>query len=347
MRMRKKKSKYCFKVKILSLLMVLLMHVCCFYCYGAAGKTEESFCPADEVNSAEVFAVSEEIRYTSPVYTNGEIAKEPPDILEQAGKWYRLISKKLKSAEKEGILTYVSTRIPYELEGNTEPPSSAIVTLNSPENGSNYERELNRLEVEEKTEEWVDDFFFQITVEQYDADTFFLDDVEIPKDADFLEYQEAFLDHLGLPQDCYRISRVEWDGETYEKDGIVYRDAVAYGDKKIRHVEVLYGGQIRTPNVPGKQYEAVYREIVLEMETKPADMVEETTEAKKQEAILYESETEPIVLQEKAKSPGERLMQWVKEHVTVTMISGTFILGLIGWIGLLLSKKERDRKAGD
>lgn len=336
--MTKRNLNHILKRKLWKWLFCLYLYVCVssFCCYA---------------DNRERFDL-EEFLYTSPVYSNGELAIEPPAVLEQGGKRYRLVSQKLETVESEGVLTYVSTSIAYELEGNQEPPQSAIATLIDPMTGQEYEREIFLLEINEKKEEWKNDFEFSIKVNQYDADVFFLGDMEISAEDELLDYREQFLHYLGLSQDSYQIDRVEWDGEPYENDGVIYRNATAYGYKKIRFVDAVYGGQIRTPNVPGKQYEAVYEEIQLELETSKATenkLVKEETGH--EETVISESEAteENSDVSEGRNNIGDDLLRWFQEHIWITMFGGGFLVCLAGWILLfrLAGKEKMEEKAGD
>lgn len=129
------------------------------------------------------------------------------------------------------------------------PRKPARVTLTDEQTGQEYEREIPKLETEETSAQWTGGFQFLITVSGYDADVFQLGNAEIPKDAELSSYGTEFLEYLGLPEECYRVENVEWSGETYEKEGILCRDARATGEKLVRNVEVRYGGQVKTPEV--------------------------------------------------------------------------------------------------
>lgn len=71
---------------------------------------------------------------------------------------------------------------------------------------------------------------------------------------------------------------MEWSGETYEKEGILCRDARATGEKLVRNVEVRYGGQVKTPEVKGKQYIGLYQEIRREPESSQKEEESQGTE---------------------------------------------------------------------
>ncbi|MFR5733960.1 MAG: hypothetical protein ACLUD2_20690 [Clostridium sp.] len=206
---------------------------------------------------------AETLTLEGPVFTDAGQAPELEEILEQDGKQYRLVSGRIRQASQGGTMTYASVTVPYVLEGRQEPPETAWVTLTDEQTGQEYEREIPRLEMEETSAQWTGGFQFLVTVSGYDADVFQLGNMEIPKDAELFSYGTEFLEYLGLPEECYRVENVEWSGETYEKEGILCRDARATGEKLVRNVEVRYGGQVKTPEVKGKQYIGLYEEIRL------------------------------------------------------------------------------------
>ena len=47
---------------------------------------------------------------------------------------------------------------------------------------------------------------------------------------------------------------------------VMFRNATAGGSKLIRNVKAKYGGQIRTPDLKGKQYIGIYEEVLPETE---------------------------------------------------------------------------------
>ena len=271
----------------------------------------------------------EQMIYEGPVFSlNAEV--EPPErILEKDGKQYRLISSEIVEATKPGILTYVSASIPYELEGMQKVPETALITIEDEDTGDCFEREVPWRETTEIEMTWRDNFSFPLTVHNYGADVFYLGDHEIPAYAELSGYGELLLEYLALAPEYYRIETVEWIGDPYEQDNMVCRDAMAYGEKLVRYVDVIYGGQIQTPDFPGQRYVALYEEMIPEIEsfTEP-------------ESEIQEANTEERF--------SERITRWIREHITVVAFSSVFLLALCGW-GLLLflsSEKKKKEKPG-
>ena len=299
-----------------------------------------------ETSGREILLIEEDGRfvYEGPIVLEDEEVEEPPECFEQNGKQYQRLSLGLKQTTIPGTLTYTSSTRSYELEGWQEAPETIILILQDDATGISFEREITRKGVVEQGLRWDENFSFPVTVYGYGADRFYLGETEIPAGADLTGYGDLLLEYLGLSEDCYQVDRVEWIGEPYEQEGSLCRDAMAYGEKLIRLVDVVYGGQIRTPDLPAKQYLAVYAEIPVETET--IEKIEAFTETEPTIGIRQEN---PILQQEvQQKSFFEPLKQLIREHTTVVAFSMLFLLAVAGWILLLyLSSKKQKEKAGD
>ena len=274
--------------------------------------------------------------YEGPIVLSSEEMEEPPEYLEQYGKQYQRVSMELKETYLPGTLTYENALQSYELEGWQEAPETIQITLQDDATGQSFVREIPRKDIIERELRWDGDFSFPVTVYGYDADVFYLGDHEIPAGDDLTMYGDLLLEYLELPSDCYQVDRIEWIGEVYEQEGILCQDAMAYGEKLVRLVDVIYGGQIRTPDLPAKQYRAVYEEI-------PVERIEETE-------TIRESESEEAAFSQPVQPDPffHRLKKWMKEHLTVVVFSGLFLLGFGGWILLLyLSGRKKKEEAGD
>lgn len=298
---------------------------------------------ANEIFATEMLA-KETLVYTGPIFLEGEEEEYPEEWMEQSGKMYQLVSVELQTAMKSGNLTYISTTVPYELEGRQQPPSTATILLEDEVTGESYEREVGYLETIEKDAVWDTGFSFPITVSGYEAEVFLLGDTEVLAGADLSDFGEELLEYLDLPVDCYKVDFVEWDGESYEKEGTVCRDAIAHGGKLVRHVEVKYGGQIRTPEVEGKQYVAIYEEVIEETETEV--VIRET------ENVIEEADDEGVGEEERmAESLWEMVREWVTEHITIVVFGTVFFVGILVVVVLLYLSRQRDdlerRKAGN
>ena len=156
-----------------------------------------------------------------------------------------------------------------------------------------------------------------------------LGEYEIPGDAELSEYGSELLAFLNLPEEAYRIDRVVWTGEPYEKDGVNCRDAKAYGARRIRYVLARYGGQVRTPDVEGQQYIGIYEAEAGPEETK-APTESETDETPKETEAVLELPKETLPPEPEQSPPGmlERIFQWLWGRRTVITIGGLFFLAI-------------------
>ena len=303
------------------------------------GDSEE----AGESKGAAETTLLERITYESPVFLGTGEAYAPEETMEQGGKTYRLLSSEVRAARKSGQLTFAAASVPYALEGRKEPPGTAVIQLEDQASGLAFEREVPLLEIIERGTEWSEDFRFSVTVSGYGADVFWLGETEIPGDAELSQYGGELLMYLGLPEEYYRVDEVSWEGEPYEQEGTLYRNATALGEKLIRNVEVRYGGQVRTPDLDGKQYIGIYEEVIPETEP------EETEEPEELEAteLVLESEPETDHPEPERQTVFEKLLQWLESHLTVIKFGVCFFLGLGGVILLLWLTSKSKNKVDD
>ena len=271
--------------------------------------------------------------YESAIFTDGGEAFIPEETRSEGEKEYRLVSKRIRNAKKAGEITYAQVTIPYDLEGDDTVPETADVPLIDEESGTEFERELSLVDVEETSRSWSDTFSFSVTVSGYGADSFYLGDMEIPGDADLADYGEKLLELAGLSRVCYRVDRVEWDGEPYMDGEVMFRNATAGGSKLIRNVKAKYGGQIRTPDLEGKQYIGIYEEVLPETEN-------ETENAPETEIVSRaEEETDPPDLLR--TSLAERIIEWLESHVTTITVSIGILFFLAAGIWLFVKTGKK------
>lgn len=283
----------------------------------------------------------ETITYESPVFLGDGEEYKPKEWMEQGGKTYRLVSTNIRRAQKEGELTFLTSESSFELEGTEEPPESAVITVK--ETGSEYERQVPLLETEELQVYWMDDFRFPVTVSGYGADTLKLGEYEIPGDAELSDYGKELLESMGLPEEAYRVERVSWIGEPYEKEGVMFRDAEASGSRRIRRVTARYGGQVRTPDLDGKQYIGIYEAIEETMETIPE--TERTEQTERGTDGTKESRQEELPAPSAQLGVLDRLINWLTRRRTVVAVSMMFFLILAagGWLFVRsFYRKEED-----
>lgn len=285
-------------------------------------------------SEAEPVGTETQIIYKGPVYLSYKEIEDPKSILEQGKEIYRLVSTEVQEVPIEGILTYVSASVSYDLEGQQSPPETSVVTLYDERTQSEYKRELTCMGMEEKEVLWEKTFTFPITISGYDADSYQLGEIIIEKEDDLIQYEAELLEHMQLSAEDYHIETIEWLGESYEKEGTVMRDAVATGEKRIRRVEATYGDEIRTPETTGYQHVSVYEKLE-ESGKDNAENGNRITRAGR------EDEQEPI----KQRHLLERMKKFLKEHLTVVTIGAGFILIAVCMLGMLIRLKREGEES--
>ena len=127
-----------------------------------------------------------------------------------------------------------------------------------------------------------------------------------------------------------------------EKQLIFYRidrdpqDDVFYqlaGEFLSGNVKAKYGGQIRTPDLEGKQYIGIYEEVLPETENK-------TENAPETEIVSRaEEETDPPDLLR--TSLAERIIEWLESHVTTITVSIGILFFLAAGIWLFVKTGKK------
>ena len=206
---------------------------------------------------------------------------------------------------------------------------------------------------------WQDDFSFPITFYEYGAGAYQLGeimvkktDLEEPEQLTELaeQYGTELLESMGLSAEEYEVKEIVWPGPPYEKeDGIVCRDAMAYGNRLLRDWRVQYEGfveperwqELKRGGADGELNEEGQEETVPET----IGVVTETPE-KMPEAEGEEPKEQPL--------HGKSRLQEYLEKVTriflvavgigvVFFLGGLFVLALL-WIGRKLREANDRRK---
>ena len=205
---------------------------------------------------------------------------------------------------------------------------------------------------------WQDDFSFPITFYEYGAGAYQLGeimvkktDLEEPEQLTELaeQYGTELLESMGLSAEEYEVKEIVWTGTPYEKeDGIVCRDAMAYGNRLLRDWRVQYEGfveperwqELKRGGADGELNEEGQEETVPEI-----GVVTETPK-KMPEAEGEEPKEQPL--------HGKSRLQEYLEKVTriflvavgigvVFFLGGLFVLALL-WIGRKLREANDRRK---
>ena len=206
----------------------------------------------------------ETLTYESPIFTGGGEEFLPEETRTEGEKKYRLVSTRIRNAKKTGEMTYAQVTIPYDLEGDDTVPETADVPLIDEESGTEFERELSLVDVEEISREWSDTFSFSVTPRAWSRLTIW--GQEIPGMRILLTTEKNFWISPDCPGALQTARRGRENPVKMGGRGGYAENAAAVGSKLVRNVKAKYGGQIRTPDLEGKQYIGIYEEVLPETE---------------------------------------------------------------------------------
>lgn len=202
--------------------------------------------------------------YESEVFTGDGTDREPDaSWTDENGVAYRLVSKELKEQTAQERTEYKEVPVTFTaVESGVQIPDQKVTEINDLDTGQTVQATMQLKDKTVIREYWRDDFVFPITITGYDADVFVLNGIEIPRDADLTAYADSFLQYLKLDEDSYRVANIVWDGEPYEKDGVLMRNAVGRGSKFVKDIEATYSGEVKLPAIVGKSWHCVYEEDI-------------------------------------------------------------------------------------
>ena len=166
-----------------------------------------------------------------------------------------LVDSEIGDRTKEAVATkrYVG------VEKGVPVPDSIEYTCEDESTGLTVNTMLPLTDQSETTWRW-EPFEFPISISGYGADVLDLNGTEVPSGAPLIDYADEFLNLLGLSKDYYRIDAIEWDGEPYEQNGEIYRDAVGTGEKYVTDIEAVYSATIDLPHLDGAAWKCLYTE---------------------------------------------------------------------------------------
>ena len=140
-------------------------------------------------------------------------------------------------------------------------PETYHAWVKDQDTGVETEAELPVKDAEFTNWRWVDGFSLPITVQQYDAEVYYLgDQVVRAKEGDpFAAYGKELLKLAGLSPKYYKITSTRWEGGPWlGEDGYWYRKAEAEGEKYVADCEVIYGDVVMLPAESIQDYEVSY-----------------------------------------------------------------------------------------
>lgn len=228
---------------------------------------------------------------SDPCRTKEELQVPEPCYTDEAGVEYQLeewqmevveVPEEQREAERE--------RAYFGLEAKAEIPETEEIFFSDPGSGYQITQSYPIKSKEISNEAWADGFEFTVTFHTYGAEFYELMEHKIPYEDEtpgLAGYETALLQMIGLSDSDYQVDQVVWNGAAYtDESGILCRDALAVGRKKIRDYQVVYGGSVTIPPQTLYQVAAVYR--IAEHEAP-----ETTISASPAESLVPAQEAEP------------------------------------------------------
>lgn len=108
--------------------------------------------------------------------------------------------------------------------------------------GREIEIEL-KLQSKNVTDDYWKDFQIPMVIYGYDADYYMLSGTRFELSDDVLDIsgkEQAILSYLNLDPGDYRIHSTVWDGQPYEVNGQIRRNAYAVGQRRIENIDLVY-----------------------------------------------------------------------------------------------------------
>lgn len=267
---------------------------------------------------------------TELTYDNESENALPAETIHRDGTTYFLIHSEIQSVVSEARSEYGKATINYnDVEYIDEIPGMGDVKITDTVTGKEYVKTMPRSGYTVIGEHWTDDFSFPIKIYSVDADYYMLNNTLIPKDSDLSQYGEIFLDYLGLSADNFRVNNVTM-GETYEDNGELVRDAVAYGSRRTVDVSATYEGSFTIPQETAWYYDCVYSSVQPDEDVR--------TVYSMQAIGIYE----PITVVEKQPAGFlAQLISWIGDHPVISVVVAVGVIsGLIAAILLFLASNK-------
>ena len=152
-------------------------------------------------------------------------------------------------AEETDTLS-VSGKMIYTSMEDIEPvPQTAWILARDDISGKERNVLLPLVSYRFSDKHWEDGFRLDLTVADYDAGFYEVGGVRIEaRKEDIREsltsHETEILSQAGLDSEAYRIEQFQWNGEIYEKDGVLCRNLTAVGRKLVADCTAVYGGEI-------------------------------------------------------------------------------------------------------
>lgn len=311
--------------------------------YEKDGVTYELSNITSEILDEETVEGDSYIYTTAGVSEQGELI-DPEQTIEHNGTIYQLKSKELKETTSDAFTKHVERTISYfDIEDNDQIPGIAEIVATD-DFGNEISKYMPLIDFTIEKENWDSSFEFPIKITDYDADSFMLNGTEVQKGDPLINYEREFLEYLGLDVDYYKINSIEWDGEEYRSNGHVCRNAIAKGDKVIKDITALYGGEMAFGTATLYSYECTY--INPEKPDTTIYTVKATATYKvSHDNIIAPKEPAPLIPDTPSQNFFQRMIDWAIENPIAALSIGTLIVVCIVILILfLLSRKKKEEE---
>ncbi len=281
----------------------------------------------------------------------GQEAALPPDTYEWQDAAYRLKAYQLVTVPLPEIVKNVQESVRYDaVEQAAAVPETLETVIRDEDSGRSAPVMLPLKGTEAFGWRWEDGFAFPITVWGYDSGSFVLENetVEVREEQPFAGHEDALLALIGVDPGYYRIDSAEWSGPPQTgEDGLVYRQAVASGQKYVADIEAVYGGSAVIPEQPGMAYEAVYvlEEPETEAESEPEPAAESSESYVEVTAAPVPAAAAREERPQESETPGTLL--WIRNLRRVTTIVVGFGVLLVPLLLLLSGRRKRRKKKNE
>lgn len=218
---------------------------------------------------------TEEEKIQNKTYKDLESDKksEIPDTITVSGEEYKLSDVIFKKQDTEEHVSY-KQQLGYSVTEPKDYPKTYDYTYVSPVSKEEVTVSLPFSHLEKGEEGWKDGFSVQVTLQNLDGEDFDLGGSTYSyTDSDSPDFSEkdfaALVRKLGYKTDEYRLTSAVWSGKPYEKNGVISRNAICYGQQY------------------GAMYEAVYADDVVNKELYSATATYTNTSEKETGKTIY------------------------------------------------------------
>lgn len=237
---------------------------------------------------------AESVTVVSEPFSDAPEDHIPAELLIDNGKRYRLLSYETEDVSETGRSAEGSSAVEYEGIPFSGIPETAEISVADPVTGEMVECEGILLDYTVTGEHWSDEFRFDITVHEYDADYYMLGEKRILLDEDepLRGYEKDLLGLIDVDAENYRIGSVSWKGEPYlSGNGILCRDLTAQGEMRTIDCSATYTGTADLPDIKAFRTVSVYEEVE-QAETIEAEPYPEETAAESDDATVPAESTD-------------------------------------------------------